>query len=79
MDLCAFGFFQFASLCSFLPALEANSSCTLHEKSHSGAVRWGAVEACPYEETNLEKIKLDITDSFSYNEEQIKSIYLQLE
>lgn len=51
----------------------------IHEKSHSGAVRWGAVEASPYEEIDLEILKLYITDSFTYNEEQIKSIYLQLE
>lgn len=38
-----------------------------------------AVEASPYCKTGLEILRLNITDSFTYDEEQIKTIYLQLE
>lgn len=37
------------------------------------------MEASPYCKTSLEILRLYITDSFTYNEEQIKTIYLQLE
>lgn len=37
------------------------------------------MEASPFCKTSLEILRLYITDSFTYNEEQIKTIYLQLE
>lgn len=37
------------------------------------------MKASPYCETGLEILRLYITDSFIYNEEQIKTIYLQVE
>lgn len=37
------------------------------------------MEASPYCKAGLEILRLYITDSFTYKEEQIKTIYLQLQ